>query len=64
MKLLENKRAIVTGAGPGIGRAALALFAAQGADVALAARCVSELERTAHEIKALGRQPANPVCGC
>jgi 3-oxoacyl-[acyl-carrier protein] reductase len=56
MKLLEGKRAIVTGAGRGIGRAIALAYARHGADVALAARTMPELESAAREIEALGRR--------
>ncbi len=51
---LEGKSAIVTGAGRGIGRAIALSLAEAGADVALAARTLSELEDLAAEIQALG----------
>ena len=51
---LEGKSAIVTGAGRGIGRAIALSLAEAGADVALAARTLSELEDLAAEIQTLG----------
>ncbi|MDD9267928.1 SDR family NAD(P)-dependent oxidoreductase [Paenibacillus sp. GCM10023248] len=53
---LQNKIAIVTGAGRGIGRALAIGLAEAGADVALFARTASDLESVAGEIRALGRQ--------
>ncbi|HEX2239586.1 MAG TPA: SDR family NAD(P)-dependent oxidoreductase [Actinomycetota bacterium] len=53
---LEDKRAIVTGASRGIGRAIALGFAEAGADVAVAARSVEDLETLAKEIDALGRR--------
>jgi ketoreductase len=44
MAQLQNRVALVTGAGRGIGRAIAAALAAEGAAVALAARSVSELD--------------------
>jgi len=49
---LDGRVAIVTGASRGLGRA----MAGAGADVALAARAVPELEETARAIEKLGRR--------
>jgi NAD(P)-dependent dehydrogenase (short-subunit alcohol dehydrogenase family) len=54
--LLGNKVGIVSGAGPGIGRATALAFAREGADVAVAARSRESLEELAAEIEALGRR--------
>ena len=53
-KLLENKVLFVSGAGRGIGAAAAKLFAAEGAQVMLAARTESELAAVTKEITASG----------
>lgn len=53
---LDGKVAVVTGAGRGIGRAAVLALAQAGADVVLAARSVDQLEEVAAEVQALGRQ--------
>jgi len=52
---LEGKKALVTGASRGIGRATANLFAAEGADVAVTARGAESLEGVAAEIRARGR---------
>jgi 3-hydroxybutyrate dehydrogenase len=49
--LLENKVALITGSGRGIGRAIAKLFAKEGAAVFLTARTESELAGVAKEIK-------------
>ncbi|MFT4077597.1 MAG: glucose 1-dehydrogenase [Asticcacaulis sp.] len=51
---LEGKRALVTGAGRGLGAACAAALAQAGADVVLAARSLPELEAVAAEITASG----------
>lgn len=65
MNLLEGKSIIITGASSGIGRAAAALFAAQGAAVVLAARRGAALEEVAARIAGNGGRAvwlAGDVC--
>lgn len=59
---LEGKRAVVTGAGKGIGRSIALALAEAGADVAVTARTASDVERLADEIQALGRRSAFVPC--
>ena len=54
MPLLSGKVAVVTGSGRGIGRAVAIAYAAEGADLVLAARSAAELEAVAEEIRGLG----------
>lgn len=51
---LDGKRALITGAGRGIGAAAAAVFAQAGAAVTLCARTASEVEALAREIREAG----------
>ena len=53
---LENKIAIVTGGGVGIGRSVAVEFARAGADVVVASRKLENLEPVTAEIKMLGRR--------
>jgi NAD(P)-dependent dehydrogenase (short-subunit alcohol dehydrogenase family) len=56
--LLQNKVALITGSGRGIGRAMAKLFAQEGARVFLAARTEAELSATAKEIVAADGEAA------
>lgn len=53
---LENKVAVVTGGGRGIGRVIALTLAKEGADVVVAARTKEDVDRVAEEIRALGRR--------
>lgn len=53
---LRGKTAVVTGAGRGIGRAIALTLAEYGADVAVAARSLREIQETAAEVARLGRR--------
>ena len=57
--LLEGKVAIVSGIGPGVGRAVALAFAREGADVVLGARTEDRLAELAKEIEAAGRRVAH-----
>lgn len=54
MGVLDNKVALITGASSGIGRAAAALFAHEGASVIVVARRATELNTLVTEIAAAG----------
>ena len=53
--LLRDKVAVVSGVGPGLGRAIVLAFAREGADVVLAARSSDTLDEVAAEVRAVGR---------
>ncbi|HYF90996.1 MAG TPA: 3-oxoacyl-ACP reductase FabG [Symbiobacteriaceae bacterium] len=53
---LEGKRAVVTGAARGIGRAIALKLAQEGADVVIGDLLTEQLEETAEMIRALGRK--------
>ncbi len=52
---LDDRKALVTGASQGIGRAIALALAQAGADVAITARSTEKLEQAAREIRARGR---------
>ncbi|CAG0961529.1 glucose 1-dehydrogenase [Anaerolineae bacterium] len=53
---LDNKIALVTGGGRGLGRAIALAFADAGADVAIASRSRDQLDEVANAIRAKGRR--------
>lgn len=54
MKRLENKVAIITGGSRGIGKAVASLFTREGANVVVAARDRSEIDKTVEELRKKG----------
>lgn len=59
---LAGRRAVVTGAGRGIGRSIALALAEAGADVAVSARTSAELEQLVTEIRAMGRNSLAVSC--
>jgi len=54
--MLDGRRLLVAGAGPGLGRAVAVTAAREGADVALSGLFVKELEEIAAAVRAQGRR--------
>src|SRR5438093_4443999 len=59
---LVGKRAVVTGAGRGIGRSIALALAEAGADVAVSARTANDIEALVAETRATGRQGVGVTC--
>ncbi|MEK7278586.1 MAG: SDR family NAD(P)-dependent oxidoreductase [Chloroflexota bacterium] len=59
---LTGRVALVTGGSKGIGRAVALALAGAGADVAICARKMAELEPVAEEVRALGRRSFAAAC--
>jgi len=54
MESLQGKKALITGAGKGIGKALALAFAKEGIAVALLSRTTSDLEKVAEQVRAEG----------
>ncbi len=54
--LLENKNAVIYGAGGAVGGAVACAFAREGANVFLAGRTLAKLDKVAEEIRSTGRE--------
>ena len=59
---LDQKLALITGGGRGIGRAIALEFAREGAQIIVAARTNEQLEQVAREINSLGKKALPLVC--
>ncbi|HAN27657.1 MAG TPA: short-chain dehydrogenase, partial [Haliea salexigens] len=59
---LDGQVALITGAGRGIGAATALAYADAGADVAISARTLSELESVAEKVRARGRRALVVTC--
>lgn len=59
---LQNKVALITGGGRGIGKAVAAAFAREGAQLALCARTADELQRTVAELRAMNAAAEGWTC--
>src|SRR5947209_16370576 len=59
---LSGKRAVVTGAGRGIGRAIALALAGAGADLAVTSRTASDLETLVEDVQAMGRRCVWVAC--
>ena len=62
MNTLNNKIALVTGGGRGIGEACAVALAEAGADVAVCSRSSAEIDAVAEKIRATGRRALAVVC--
>jgi NAD(P)-dependent dehydrogenase (short-subunit alcohol dehydrogenase family) len=60
--ILAGKRAVVTGAGRGIGRSIALALAGAGADIAVTARTANDIELLVAQIRAVGRQSLGVSC--
>ena len=59
---LDNKVAIVTGAGKGIGKDIAICFGEMGASVVCVARSIEDIEDTAEQIRSFGSSALAVVC--